>query len=74
MNTFITSEWTVRDVLQACPDKAQVFFRLRTDCAGCWLQHFCTLKDVSGAYALEISDILKSLQESSEITTQRRTT
>jgi hypothetical protein len=74
MNTLITSEWTVREVLQACPEKAQVFFRLNTDCVGCWLQHFCTLKDVSGAYTLEVGNLVRSLQESSEIPTQRRTT
>jgi hypothetical protein len=73
MNTLITSEWTVREVLQACPDKAQVFFHLKTDCVGCWLQHFCTLKDVSGAYTLEVGHLVRSLQESSEIPTQRRT-
>jgi hypothetical protein len=73
MNTLITSEWTVREVLQACPEKAQVFFNLKTDCVGCWLQHFCTLKDVSGAYTLEVGILVRSLQESSEIPNQRRT-
>jgi hypothetical protein len=74
MNALITSDWTVREVLQACPDKARVFFRLKTDCVGCWLQHFCTMRDVSGAYTLEIGELMKSLEESSEIPIQRRTT
>jgi hypothetical protein len=72
MNISITSDSTVRDVLKTCPDSAQAFFLLRTDCVGCWLQRFCTLKDVCGAYALDMEEVIKTLQESSVHPSQRR--
>jgi hybrid cluster-associated redox disulfide protein len=64
MNASITSDWTVREVLKACPETEQVFFHLNTNCVGCWLQRFCTLQDVCEAYTLEMDEVMNSLQSS----------
>jgi hybrid cluster-associated redox disulfide protein len=62
MNASLTKDWTVQDLLQACPGAAQVFIRYKTDCIGCRLERFCTLEDVSSSYRLDAQDFLNALQ------------
>jgi hybrid cluster-associated redox disulfide protein len=73
MSASLTSDWTVREILQTCPETARVFFHLKTDCVGCWLQQFCTIKDVCGAYTLDMDDLINKLQKSSGSQFKRRT-
>jgi hypothetical protein len=63
MSAPFTKDWTVQNILQACPEAAQVFIRLKTDCVGCRLERFCTPEEVSTSYTLEMGDFLKALQE-----------
>jgi hybrid cluster-associated redox disulfide protein len=72
MNASITRDWTVREVLKACPETEQVFFHYETNCVGCWLQRFCTINDVCGAYKLDMNDVINKIQESSTHQSQRR--
>lgn len=55
--------WTVSQVLSAYPQTAQVFFQLKTDCVGCILSRFCSIKDVAKDYNLGVDHIIDLLQQ-----------
>lgn len=57
----ITLDWTVEQTLQDRPEISRVFIKSRTKCVGCWLQKFCTIKDVAETYALDANKLLQDL-------------
>jgi len=54
---------TVEEVFQHLPQAAQVFIDHRTDCIGCRLARFCTLEEVAGNYAIDLTSFLGALQQ-----------
>jgi hypothetical protein len=62
-NTPIDQSWTVAQVLAAHPQTAHDFFHLKTDCVGCVLSRFCTLKDVAKAYEFDVNYIVTIFQQ-----------
>jgi hypothetical protein len=62
-NAIPDPTWTVAQVLSAYPQAAQIFFQLKTDCVGCILGRFCTLKEVARAYDLHIDQIMILFQQ-----------
>lgn len=61
--TQIQSHWTVEEVLRRKPKTARVFVKYRTQCVGCYMQKFCTMKDVAEIYQLNLKKILKDLSD-----------
>jgi hybrid cluster-associated redox disulfide protein len=57
-NAIPDQTWTVAQVLSAYPQAAQVFFHLKTDCVGCILSRFCTLKEVAKSYNLDLDQVV----------------
>jgi hypothetical protein len=60
----ITLDWTVEQTLQAGPEISRVYIKNRTKCVGCWLQKFCTIKDVAETYDLDLKILLQDLHQS----------
>jgi hypothetical protein len=63
MDTKITlqSEMTVEDVLKAWPSAYSVFMNGKAECIGCFLQKFCTLREVADAYQVSLRDFTEEL-------------
>jgi hybrid cluster-associated redox disulfide protein len=59
----IQSHWTVDETLQQKPENSFVFIKYRTQCVGCFLQRFCTIKDVVEIYQLDLEKFLKDLND-----------
>jgi hybrid cluster-associated redox disulfide protein len=57
---------TVDEVLQKCPRAFQVFLKNKTRCPGCFMQQFCTLKDVAETYQLSVEKLIDELEQVSE--------
>lgn len=57
----IQSHWTVEDVLRRKPKTARVFVKHRTQCVGCYVQKFCSMKDVAEIYQINLDEFLKDL-------------
>jgi len=52
---------TVEEVLQKWPNTFSVFMAEKTKCPGCFLQHFCTLKDVAETYKISSEKLMKEI-------------
>jgi hybrid cluster-associated redox disulfide protein len=59
--TQIQSNWTVEEVLKQDNQSSLVFIRYQLQCAGCYMQKFCKIKDVAEIYKLEINTLLWDL-------------
>ena len=59
---FLT-QLTVEDILKWWPQTFSVFRNRDTDCVGCLLQRFCTLKDVAETYEINLQDLTGDLEE-----------
>jgi hybrid cluster-associated redox disulfide protein len=59
----IESHWTVDETLRKKLEASRVFIRNQMQCVGCYMQKFCTLKDVSGIYQKDLDEFLKDLNE-----------
>jgi len=65
---------TVEEVLQRWPQTFSVFMKNKTKCPGCFLQHFCTLKDVAETYQILPKELITEIEcVSNSETTQRST-
>jgi hypothetical protein len=53
----------IADLLTASPLTARALLKLRVDCIGCSMNKFCTLKEISGHYDLEIETVIGTLKE-----------
>ena len=56
-------ETTVEEALSACPDLYTIFLRGKAECIGCFLQKFCTLREVTGAYRVPLEGFLAEVIE-----------
>ncbi|MBN1453156.1 MAG: hypothetical protein JW963_19230 [Anaerolineales bacterium] len=63
MDTLLSQDWTVEQVLSTYPQTAAVFIRFKADCLGCMLEKFCTLEEVGRDYGLVLDDFLAALNE-----------
>ncbi len=52
---------TVQEVLKESPSTCKAFRSLKTQCVGCPLARFCTLKDVAEAYSIPPQALLEEL-------------
>ena len=59
----IQSHWTVDEVLRKKPESARVFVKRRMQCVGCYMQRFCTIKDVTEIYQVSLDEFLKDLND-----------
>lgn len=57
------SEMTVEDVLKTWPDAYTVFLNGKAECIGCFLQKFCTLREVAEAYQVSTEDFIDALEK-----------
>ncbi len=64
---------TVQEVLREHPSTNRAFRSLKTQCVGCPLARFCTLKDVAEAYSIPPQTLLDELAaEASEISVRSK--
>jgi hybrid cluster-associated redox disulfide protein len=59
--TAIDLQLTVDQVLQKWPHTFSVFMKNKTKCVGCFMQQFCTLKDVAETYQLSLEKLIDEL-------------
>jgi hybrid cluster-associated redox disulfide protein len=52
----------VEEVLEKWPGTFSVFMKNKTKCPGCFMQHFCTLKDVAETYQVSPDKLLKEIE------------
>jgi hybrid cluster-associated redox disulfide protein len=57
---------TVDKVLQRWPQAYSVFMRNKTKCVGCFMQQFCTLKDVAATYQLSLEELIEEIKNASD--------
>ena len=57
---------TVDKVLQNWPRAVSVFMKHKTKCPGCFMQQFCTLKDVAETYQLSVEKLIEEIIKVSE--------
>lgn len=57
----IESHWTVDETLRKRLEISRFFIRNQMQCVGCYMQKFCTIKDVAGIYQKELDKFLKDL-------------
>ena len=53
---------TVDEVLQQWPQAFSVFMNHQTKCPGCFMQQFCTLKDVAETYQVPSEDLIAEIR------------
>ena len=56
---------TVDIVMQQWPHTYSVFMKHRTKCVGCFMQQFCTLKDVAATYGLSLETLIDDILNAS---------
>jgi len=54
---FPQSHVTVEEVLSNWPSTHKVFASMKTKCIGCFLQRFCTLRDVAETYQIPLHEL-----------------
>ncbi len=57
---------TVEEILQKWPRAFSVFMRNKTKCVGCYLQKFCTLKEVAELYQIPIEKLIEEIESVSD--------
>jgi hybrid cluster-associated redox disulfide protein len=57
----IESHWTVDETLRKRLEISRFFIRNQMQCVGCYMQKFCTIKDVAQIYQKELNKFLKDL-------------
>jgi hypothetical protein len=63
MDTLIIhTQLTVEEILKKWPLAFSIFRNRNTDCVGCVLQRFCTLRDVADTYELSLQDMTRDLE------------
>ena len=60
---LLSTQLTVEDILKKWPLAFSIFRNRNTDCIGCLLQRFCTLKEVAETYEVELQDLTKDLEQ-----------
>jgi hypothetical protein len=59
---MIHIESTVEEVLKRWPTVFSVFTRNKTKCPGCFMQYFCTLKDVAETYQISSEKFIGEIE------------
>ena len=59
---MIDIQLTVDRVLQRWPQAFSVFRNNKTKCPGCFMQQFCTLKDVADTYLLSLEGLIDEIK------------
>jgi hybrid cluster-associated redox disulfide protein len=59
---MIHIQLTVDEVLQQWPRAFSVFLKNKTKCPGCFMQHFCTLKDVAETYQISPDQLVADIK------------
>jgi hybrid cluster-associated redox disulfide protein len=62
----IDTQMTVDQVLQAWPQAFSVFMKHKTKCPGCFMQQFCTLKEVADTYQLSVERLIDEIMNVSD--------
>jgi hybrid cluster-associated redox disulfide protein len=62
----IDLQMSVDKVLQRWPQAFSVFMKHKTKCVGCFMQPFCTLKDVADTYQLSLERLLAEIKDASD--------
>jgi hybrid cluster-associated redox disulfide protein len=62
---MIDLQLTVDKVLQRWPQAFSVFMKHKTKCVGCFMQQFCTLKDVAATYQLSLETLIDDISNAS---------
>jgi hybrid cluster-associated redox disulfide protein len=57
---------TVDQILQRWPQTFSVFMKNKTKCVGCFMQQFCTLKDVAATYELPLEKLIDEIKKVSD--------
>lgn len=57
---------TIDKVLQNWPRAFSVFMKHKTKCPGCFMQQFCTLKDVAETYQISVEKLMEEIIHVSE--------
>jgi hypothetical protein len=63
---------TVDEVLQRQPRAFSIFTRKKTKCPGCFMQQFCTLKDVAETYQISPEDLVAEIENVSDDLSNQR--
>lgn len=63
---MIDIQLTLDKVLQSWPRAFSVFMKNKTRCPGCYMQQFCTLKDVAETYQLSLEKLIEEIKNASE--------
>jgi hybrid cluster-associated redox disulfide protein len=58
----ISARWTVKEVLDRCPQALPTFLQLQLLCVGCPTEAFHTLADVAREHNLDIDDLVNRIQ------------
>ncbi len=64
--SLIDIHLTVEEVLQKWPHTFSVFMKNKTKCVGCFLQRFCTLKDVAEMYQIPLEKLIEEIENVSD--------
>ena len=67
MNATLDEEMTVEQVLIAYPELSHTFIQLKLDCVGCYLERFCTIRDIAQSYSLELEVLMDALNKTISI-------
>lgn len=57
---------TVDEVLRQWPSAFSVFMKNKTKCPGCFMQQFCTLKDVAETYQISPEELMAEIESVSQ--------
>jgi hypothetical protein len=60
---FLDAQLTVEEVLHEWPSTFAVFMAAKTKCPGCFMQQFCTLRDVAETYNIPFPELMNGLEE-----------
>lgn len=71
---MIYIQLTVEEVLKKWPQAFSVFMKNKTKCPGCFMQHFCTLKDVAETYQISPEKLTNEIQNVAESEYTQRST
>ena len=63
---MIELQLTVDKVLQKWPQAFSVFMKHKTKCPGCYMQQFCTLRDVADTYQLSPETLIDDIKNTSD--------
>ena len=63
---MIDLQLTMDKVLQRWPQTFTVFMKHKTKCVGCFMQQFCTLKDVATTYGLSLETLIDEIMTASD--------